>query len=114
MNYVGPNNLSLKYQRFTPSDCQDKEIRKFEFVTKTQFLYISLFFFFRETYKDKNSCQSNGSSGATARDVRIQRNLGPIQVDYLVTTAQGLYFQRVIRVGFAINAVRRRASTRFN
>ena len=44
MNYVGPNNLSLKYQRFTPSDCQDIEIRQFEFVTKTQFLYISLFF----------------------------------------------------------------------
>jgi len=30
--------LSLKYQRFTPSGCKDKEIRNFEFVAKTQFL----------------------------------------------------------------------------
>ena len=34
MNYIGPINLSLKYQRFTPSGCKDIEIRKFEFVTK--------------------------------------------------------------------------------
>ena len=32
------NNLSLKYQRSTPSDYKDTEIRKFEFVAKTQFL----------------------------------------------------------------------------
>ena len=35
------NNLSLKYQIWTPSDCKDIEIRKFAFVPKTQFLYIS-------------------------------------------------------------------------
>ena len=39
VNYVGPNNLSLKYKRFTPSGYKDIEIRKFEFVTKTQFLW---------------------------------------------------------------------------
>ena len=33
------NNLSLKYWRFTPSDCK-VGIRKFEFVAKTQFLCI--------------------------------------------------------------------------
>ena len=29
----------LKYQKSTPSVCKDKGIRKFEFVTKTQFLF---------------------------------------------------------------------------
>ena len=38
MNYVRSNSLSLKYQGFPPSDCQDIGIRKFEFVAKTQFL----------------------------------------------------------------------------
>ena len=38
MNSVRPNNISLKYQRFTSSDCKDIGIRQFEFVTKTQFL----------------------------------------------------------------------------
>ena len=38
MNYVRSNNLSLKYQRFTPSGCKDTGIGKFEFVAKTQFL----------------------------------------------------------------------------
>ena len=38
MNYIRLNNLSLKYQRFTPSGCRDIDIRKFEFVAKTQFL----------------------------------------------------------------------------
>ena len=32
------NNLSLKYQRLTPSGCKDIGISKFGFVTKTQFL----------------------------------------------------------------------------
>ena len=31
-------NISLKYQRFTPSGGKNKGIRKSEFVTKTQFL----------------------------------------------------------------------------
>jgi len=38
MYSVISNNLSLKYQRFKPSGCRDIEIRKFKFVTKTQFL----------------------------------------------------------------------------
>ena len=33
------NNLSLKYERFTPSGREDIGIRKIEFVAKTQFLY---------------------------------------------------------------------------
>ena len=33
------NNLSLKYKKFTQSGYKDIEIRNFEFVTKTQFLY---------------------------------------------------------------------------
>ena len=38
MNYETSNSLSLKYQRFTASGLKDIRIRKFEFVTKTQFL----------------------------------------------------------------------------
>ena len=37
VNSVRSNNLSLKYQRFKSSDCEDIEIKKFEFVAKTQF-----------------------------------------------------------------------------
>ena len=37
-NPVRLNYLSLKYVRFTPSGCKYIEIRKFEFVAKTQFL----------------------------------------------------------------------------
>ena len=38
MNSDSSNNLSLKYQRFTPPGREDTGIRKFEFVAKTQFL----------------------------------------------------------------------------
>ena len=38
MNSGRSGNLSLKYQRFTSSGCNDIEIRKFEFMAKTQFL----------------------------------------------------------------------------
>ena len=38
MNSFRSNNLSLKYKRFTPSDCNDIGTRKFNFVAKTQFL----------------------------------------------------------------------------
>ena len=38
MKSVRSNSLSMKYQKFTPSDCKDIEIRKFEFVAKTQLL----------------------------------------------------------------------------
>ena len=37
---IRSNNLSLKYQRFTPSGCIDIGLRKFDFVVKTQFLYV--------------------------------------------------------------------------
>ena len=42
INSVRSINLSLKYQRFTPSDSKDIGIRKFELVANTQFL--SFFF----------------------------------------------------------------------
>ena len=38
MNSIKSNHLSLKYRKFTPSGCKDIEIRKFEFMPKTQFL----------------------------------------------------------------------------
>jgi len=38
MNSVRSNNIRLKYHRFTPSGCKGLGIRKFEFVSKTQFL----------------------------------------------------------------------------
>ena len=38
MHSVRSNSLSLKYQGFSPSGCQYIGIRKYEFVTKTQFL----------------------------------------------------------------------------
>ena len=40
-NSVKSKNLSLKYQRFIPTGCRDLEIRKFEVVAKTQFLYVT-------------------------------------------------------------------------
>ena len=41
MNSVRSNDLSLEYQRFTPSSgCKD--IVKFEFVAKTRFLYFTI------------------------------------------------------------------------
>ena len=39
MNYIRSNNLSLKWQRFTPSGWKDIWIRQFKFVSKTQFLW---------------------------------------------------------------------------
>ena len=39
MNFVASNYLSLKYQKSPKSVSIDIEIRKFEFVAKTQFLY---------------------------------------------------------------------------
>ena len=38
MNSVRANNLSLKFQTFTPLVCENIGIRQFEFVTKTQVL----------------------------------------------------------------------------
>ena len=42
MKSVRSKYLSLKYQMFTPSGCKDIEIRKFEFVAKTQLIYKTL------------------------------------------------------------------------
>ena len=41
MNSVRSSILILKYHQFTPSGCKDIGIRKFEFMTKTQFLLLS-------------------------------------------------------------------------
>ena len=38
MHSARSNNLNLKYQRFTSLGCIEIGIRKFEFVSKTQFL----------------------------------------------------------------------------
>ena len=40
MNYVGPNNLSLKYQRFTTLGSEDIGISKSDFMANTQFLCV--------------------------------------------------------------------------
>ena len=42
MNYVRPNDLSLKYQRLTPSGCKDKGIIKSDFVANTQYLLVRI------------------------------------------------------------------------
>jgi len=42
MNSIILNNQSLKYQRFTRSDCKDIGLRRLEFVTKTQFLWTTI------------------------------------------------------------------------
>ena len=40
MKYVRSNNVSLQYQRFILLGCKDIRVRKFEFMAKTQFLYV--------------------------------------------------------------------------
>ena len=49
---VGSNNLSLKYQRFKPSGCQDIGSIKFEFVAKT-YKKISSVPFYKVTIRRK-------------------------------------------------------------
>ena len=39
INFVWSINLSLKYQRFTPSGCKDIDISQIEFLVQTQFFY---------------------------------------------------------------------------
>ena len=41
MNAVRSNNVSLKYQRFTPSGYKVIGFTKIEFVAKSQFLYLN-------------------------------------------------------------------------
>ena len=43
MNSAGSNNVSLKFQRFTPSGGKDIGIRKFEFLAKSQLNLNKLF-----------------------------------------------------------------------
>ena len=43
INSARTNNLSLKYQRFAPSDGKNIRIGKFEFVTTTQFLCLIIY-----------------------------------------------------------------------
>ncbi len=50
INSVRPNNLSLRYLRFTSSDCKDIGIRQFECVTKTQFLLSNMERIFKISY----------------------------------------------------------------
>ena len=45
VNSVRSNGLSLKYQRFASSGCNDIGFRKYEFAAKTQFLYVHSFHF---------------------------------------------------------------------
>ena len=63
MNHVRSNSLSLKYQGFPPSDCQDIGIIKFEFVAKTQFLYLAYrgqkYFYLSRNTKLILCCQFN-------------------------------------------------------
>ena len=40
MNSVVSNNQSLKYQGFTSAGCKDIGFRHFEFVAKTQFVWV--------------------------------------------------------------------------
>ena len=42
MNFVGSNNLNLKYQRFKPSGSKDISVRKTRFMAKTQFLCVRI------------------------------------------------------------------------
>ena len=42
MNSARYKNLSLKYLRLKPKGCKEIEIRKFEFVAKTQFILRTL------------------------------------------------------------------------
>ena len=45
------NILSLTYQRFTYSGCKDTDIREFEFVAKTQFLFWKLYSLQKYVYR---------------------------------------------------------------
>ena len=64
MNYVRPINLNLKYQKFTPSDCKGIGILKFEFVAKTQQLYL-------DSYFDKNQKNKSVEKGDFVRNFRL-------------------------------------------
>ena len=60
MNSGGLNNLSLKLQRFTSSDCNNIEIRKCEFVAKIQFLCK---FYFADYWNRTQALSRNVSNG---------------------------------------------------
>ena len=54
MNSLRPNNLSLKYQMFTSSDCKDIEIRHLEFVTGTKYFKAKV----QESRQEVNYCKT--------------------------------------------------------
>ena len=56
MNPGRSNNLSLKYQRFTPSGSKDIGIIKFETVAKTQFLYKKVTFLKKNLIRINSCC----------------------------------------------------------
>ena len=64
MNYVIPINLNLKYQKFTPSGCKGIGILKFEFVAKTQYLYL-------DGYCDKNQKNKSVEKGHFVRNFKL-------------------------------------------
>ena len=54
MNSVRTKCISLKVLRFTTSGCKDIVVRKFEFVAKTQFLFVfKHYFLFNKKIKEK-------------------------------------------------------------
>ena len=54
MNAVRSNNVSLKYQRFTPSGYKVIGFTKIEFVAKSQFLYKLKWIVWKQNIKDIN------------------------------------------------------------
>ena len=80
MNSVRPNNLSLKYQRFTSYDWKDIGIRQFVFLRKTQFLYKKikplrlLYYSFSYTIERNRSYLRNGEGEGIFYDKKNPRN----------------------------------------
>ena len=63
MNPDRSYNLSLKYQRFTPSGCKGIGIRKFRFVAITQFLCEKV---------QKRLCEKKESIKLLLKRIRVQ------------------------------------------
>ena len=80
MNSGRPNNLSLKYQRFTSFDWKDIGIRQFVFLRKTPFLYQKikplrlLYYSFSYTIERNRSYLRNGEGECIFSDKKNPRN----------------------------------------
>ena len=80
MNSVRPNNLSLKYQRFTSYDWKDIGIKQFVFLRKTQFLYKKikplrlLYYSFSYPIERNRSYLRNGEGECIFYDKKNPRN----------------------------------------